>query len=285
MYQALQLFSAQHPEYEHIWQLEMDLRLTGHTYKTLRSISRWAKNQRRRNLWERNGRFYISELYNNSYPYFTTAVDFELSDANTPTIWGPAKTTDFEPKGPVAPPIDGGMADEWGVGEEADLITLMPMWDPKGSDWIYENYTRGFADGNDTPRRVAIVSMTRTSRRLLHLIHNEQRNHGRWVVSESTAETFTLLHGLKGVYAPHPIAFDAEGATPKAVDEVVHKGPVSNKAGGYKPAFAYSKTGIMRGLWDHATWFYKEDIAGDVWNEYVGGKCVRPLLLHPVKNV
>lgn len=75
----------------------MDLRFTGHVHDTLQSATSFARTQRRRNLWERNGRFYVPHLYNNSYDAFSNAVDAEIGDTG---VWGPMSTTDFAPEGP-----------------------------------------------------------------------------------------------------------------------------------------------------------------------------------------
>lgn len=78
---------------------------------------------------------------------------------------------------------------------------------------------------------MAIVSMTRTSRRLLRLISREQRKSGAWVISVSTPETWTLPHGLKAVYVPHLVAFNLETHVEvteeqgKELDRMSHKGP------------------------------------------------------------
>lgn len=97
MYQAIQIFSRKLQQYDYIWQLEMDLRFTGHVHDTLQSATAFARGQRRRNLWERNGRFYIPHLYNNSYQDFSAAVD---ADFGYTGIWGPVHTPNFEAKGP-----------------------------------------------------------------------------------------------------------------------------------------------------------------------------------------
>lgn len=94
MYQALQIFSRKFQQFDHIWQLEMDLRFTSHVYDTLESAATFARAQSRRNLWERNGRFYIPRLHN-TYKNFTAAVDAEIGDWG---VWGPMFTRDFVPE-------------------------------------------------------------------------------------------------------------------------------------------------------------------------------------------
>ncbi|KAI2604596.1 hypothetical protein GGR54DRAFT_652995 [Hypoxylon sp. NC1633] len=276
MYQALQIFSHKFPQYDHVWQLEMDLRFTDHVHDSLESAITFAKAQRRRNLWERNGRFYIPQLHNNSYENFADAVDAEIGDKG---VWGPMSTSDFVPRGPQAP---ARAKLDWGIGEDADLISFMPMFDPVGSNWIYEDYVYGFADGTATPRRVAIVSITRSSRRLLQLVSEAQRETGRWVVSEATLETFALLHGLKAVTVPHPISFANEMKV-EELDADIHKGPPHTKAGG-ESSMLYTKNGFLLGPWWQASYWFTGDGAQGVWEAYVDGQGLPPMLLHPVKE-
>jgi hypothetical protein len=226
MYQALQIFSHSFPEFDFVWQLEMDARLTGNVAQMLTSAGNWAKLQPRKNFWERNGRWFIPALWKD-YASFSAHIDEEFGDSG---IWGPHPYAKFylDPQGPVPPIKRDGV---WGIGEEAELITLAPLIDPINTKWTYETTVHGFDPPLYLPRRMAIVSMTRTSRRLLRLISHEQQKSGAWVVSESTPETWSLLHGLKAVYVPHLVAFNMEthAATPeeqgKELDHMIHKGP------------------------------------------------------------
>ncbi|RYO76129.1 hypothetical protein DL766_002747 [Monosporascus sp. MC13-8B] len=277
MYQALQIFSHKFPHFTHIWQLEMDLRLTSHVHTTLESTVAFARAQPRRNLWERNGRFYIPELYNGSYEAFAAAVDADIGDTG---VWGPVPTKDFEPYGPQPP---SRSKTDWGINEDADLVSLMPMIDPVGTDWIYEDKVYGFADGAATPRRAAFVSMTRASGHLLRLVSKAQRERGQWVVSEATLETFALLHGLKAVTVPHPIAFE-DSVTAGAADADINHGPPHSKAGGRAPSMSYTTKGFIPGPWFHASYWFAADEAPNYWQQYLEGKCMPPMLLHPVKD-
>ncbi|KAI3318446.1 hypothetical protein HD806DRAFT_540296 [Xylariaceae sp. AK1471] len=277
MYQALQIFSHRFPQYEYIWQLEMDLRFTSHAHDTLQSASAFARAQSRHNLWERNGRFYIPTLHNDSYETFISTVDVEIGDTG---VWGPVSTLDFEPQGPQPPPR---AKQYWGIGEEADLISFMPMIDPVGTDWVYENGIHGFAEKEAAPRRVAIVSCTRSSRRLLHLVSEAQRQRGQWLVSEATLETFALLHGLKAVTVPHPIAFHND-MTMEELDANINKGPPSNKAGGELPSLLYTNKGWIDGPWPEASYWFTGNGAQHMWDAYIRGDQLPPMLLHPVKE-
>ncbi|TGJ82209.1 hypothetical protein E0Z10_g6553 [Xylaria hypoxylon] len=277
MYQALQVFSHQFPEYEYIWQLEMDLRMTSHVHDTLQSATTFAQTQSRRNLWERNGRFFIPALHNNSYVNMTRVVDTEIGETG---VWGPVSTREFTPEGPQ-PPSRSKV--DWGIGEEADLINFMPTIDPIGTDWVYESGIHGFAENQATPRRLSIISITRSSRRLLQLISEAQRKRGQWLVSEATLETFALLHGLKAVTVPHPIELHEEIRT-EDLNANIHKGPASNKAGGKLPSLLYTNQGWIPGPWLGASYWFTGYGAQNTWDAYVGGKQLPPMLLHPVKE-
>lgn len=172
---------------------------------------------------------------------------------------------------------------DWGAGDEADLISFMPMIDPIGTNWIYEDGVHGFGDGLGTPRRVAIVSITRSSRRLLQLVDEAQRERGQWLVSEATLETFALLHGLKAVTVPHPISLGKD-ITAEELDAEINKGPPHSKAGGKNPSMLYTKEGWLPGPWWEASYWFTGNGAENVWRAYTDGEHVPPMLLHPVKE-
>lgn len=285
MYQALQIFSHSFPEFDFVWQLEMDVRFTGNVAKMLTSAGNWAKRQPRKNLWERNGRWFIPALWKD-YASFSAHVDKEFEDTG---IWGPHPYAKFfvDPQGPN-PPIKRD--DIWGIGEKAELITLSPLIDPINTKWTYESTVHGFEPPLYLPRRMAIVSMTRTSRRLLRLISQEQQKSGAWVVSESTPETWSLLHGLKAVYVPHLVAFNLETHAGtleeqgKELDNMIHKGPAWNPAGGEHAGLLWSDIGLPEHKWLSASYFYWAGDAPRMWWEYTNGSCTYPLVLHPVKS-
>jgi hypothetical protein len=283
MYQALQIFSHTYPEFDHVWQLEMDARFTGNIANMLINAGLWADEQPRKNLWERNARWYIPGLWAD-YADFSAHVDEEIGNEG---IWGPHPSASLyiDPQGPKAP--DRKQL-TWGVGEPADLINFAPLIDPIGTNWTYEHHVHGFKPASDLPRRMAIVSMTRTSRRLLRLISAEQRASGAWVVSESTPETWSLLHGLKAVYVPHLFAFNLEEEvlSPQQLDEMVHHGPAHSRAGGELTGFLWcgNEIGLPEDRWRRSSYFYWEGDAPRTWWLYTNGTCTYPLLLHPVKD-
>lgn len=224
----LQWFAKHHPEFEYIWNWETDARYIGNHYHFLEQIARYARDQPRKHLWERNSRFYISDLWNDDYMAFRRDTDQQILQAKTPPVWGPQPYASFQiPLGPTPPHADHEDNFVWGVGEEADLITLQPIWDPSRTGWSYRNHIWNFIpqtrphftaenpthDGFDhagferIPRRTFINTLSRLSRRLLHVMHQENLE-GRCMQAEMWPATVALHHGLKAVYAPHPIWTD-----------------------------------------------------------------------------
>ncbi|KAF1991239.1 hypothetical protein K402DRAFT_400700 [Aulographum hederae CBS 113979] len=232
-FMPLQWFSLTHPEFDFVWNWEMDARYTSNHYHFLSKIADFALQQPRKYQWERISRYYIpsapghggldySEFVRNTHSLIAQGV----SDGKIPTpIWGPAPYSPTQiPLGPEPPHPQESDNFEWGVGEEADLITLLPVWDPRDTQWDYRKKIWNFIPGVkpkftskqptdrgfDHPefpnidRRVIINTMVRFSRDLLRAMHEENRV-GRTMQAEMWPATVALHHGFKIVYAPHPI--------------------------------------------------------------------------------
>ncbi|GIZ37904.1 hypothetical protein CKM354_000133400 [Cercospora kikuchii] len=291
MYQALQIFSYSFPEFDYVWQLEMDARFTGHVGHMLEDAATWAQEQPRKNLWERNARFFIPGLWENDYTAFSASLDREFADADS-TIWGPAPNAEtyIASRGPLPPPRSDST---WGLDEPADLITFAPMINPVGTKWDFENEVHNFSPTKKSnlllPRRMAMISMTRTSRRLLQSISLHQRQTGAWLVSEATPETYSFLHGFKAVYVPHLISFNlGTGAlSPKELDKLLHKGPKEGLAGGKRASFLWCgrtwKMKMQQWLASSYIWWGGQGLS--FWYDYVVlEKCFPQMVLHPVKR-
>ncbi|KAF2279997.1 uncharacterized protein EI97DRAFT_366344, partial [Westerdykella ornata] len=236
-FMCLQWFSLTHPEFDYIWNWETDARYIGHHYHFLEKVSEFAERQPRKLIWERNKRFYIPSIHG-TYKEFVerTHADVLNASANSlipPPVWGPrpwkAAIPPQRPSGPTPPTSFEEDNFEWGVGEPADLITLLPIWDPRNTSWSFKdkiwNYIPGVrplfteqdwaADWFTHPdfahldRRVFINTVVRFSRRMLQAMHDENRA-GRSMQAEMWPATVALQHGLKAVYAPHPIFNDRE---------------------------------------------------------------------------
>lgn len=213
-FMPVQWFSKTHPEFDYIWNWEMDARYIGQHYHFLEQIRSFSRKQPRKYLWERNSRYYFPQAHG-SYENFTRATN-EIAE-NSPhihAVWGPQPWTPEQiPLGPEPPRSEAKDDFEWGVGEEADFVTLLPMWDPRETWWAYHDKLWGYSNEHATsqdrqfprvPRRVFINTLVRFSAQLLHAMHLENLA-GRSMASEMWPGSVALQHGFKAVYAPHPI--------------------------------------------------------------------------------
>ncbi|KAK4174711.1 hypothetical protein QBC36DRAFT_242747 [Triangularia setosa] len=343
---AMQHFAYNHPEYEYFWQWEMDIRYTGHYYDLLTKLESWSKSQPRKGLWERNGRFYMPYVHGSwedfkqmarvqtehgtvtadnmwdrlpgsikppSSPPVAKAPQIETS------VWGPLRPEDpkdwFEHEHDPVPPTSYERDKyTWGVGEEPDLITLSPIFDPEGTSWKLASDITGYNSKNGLPpRRAQIITASRMSRRLLLLMHRETAFKKHHAFPEMWPATVALHHGLKAVYAPHPVFVDR--AWPADYMARVLNGGRNGASGGGRTSVYGDKEHNMRGL----TWFYNAGFSGNLYRRWMGLKvnndggeqfelevdmtgtkddktpggmrggegrmCLPPMLLHPVKEV
>ncbi|KAI4179196.1 MAG: hypothetical protein L6R41_007985, partial [Letrouitia leprolyta] len=239
-FMPIQYFSHLHPEYDFVWNWEMDVRYTGQWYHFFDRIRKWTKDQPRKGLWERNGRFYIPSVHgswedfkqmvrvqtemgtdspNNIWSGLKAATGTNIPGspasqpkADTP-VWGPepppdALTDQINPQPPTTHEKDRY---EWGVGEEADLITFNPLFDPDGTTWFFTEDITGYNTTTSLPpRRAAITTTSRLSKRLLTIMHRETVLKRHTMFSEMWPASISLHHGLKAVYAPHPMYIDRD---------------------------------------------------------------------------
>ncbi|KAL8824176.1 MAG: hypothetical protein Q9170_008234, partial [Blastenia crenularia] len=239
-FMPVQYFSHLHPEYDFVWNWEMDVRYTGQWYHFFDRIRKWTKAQPRKGLWERNGRFYIPSVHG-SWEDFKqmVRVQTEMGTDSPNNVWSGLKapkgatmpgSTAAQPKAdkPVwgsEPPVDILTSQndpepptthekdryEWGVGEEADLITFNPLFDPDGTTWFFTEDITGYNTTTSLPpRRAAITTTSRLSKRLLTLMHRETVLKRHTMFSEMWPASISLHHGLKAVYAPHPMYIDRD---------------------------------------------------------------------------
>ncbi len=322
-YMALQYFSHQHPEYDYVWNWEMDVRYTGQWYHLFDRVSRWTRDQPRKGLWERNGRFYVPSVHG-SWEDFKqmVRVQTELGNDSPNNIWSGLKggTTEvpgfsqgrldrsvWGPEGPTdmlaaqddpAPPTTFEKDRyTWGVGEEADFITFSPLFDPDGTTWFYVEDVTGYNTTEGLPpRRATIGTSSRLSRRLLQTMHRETVLKHHHMFTESWPASIALHHGLKAVYAPHPVYIDRRWPTTYLAG--VMNGGRNGASGGARTSVYGGREHNFKGT----TWFYDAGFSPNLWRRWLGYKvdndggeqeelagegrmCLPGMLLHPVKGV
>ena len=322
-FMPVQYFSHLHPEYEFLWNWEMDVRYTGHWYHLLDRVGQWTRAQPRKGLWERNGRFYIPSVHG-SWEDFKqmVRVQTEMGTDSPNNVWSGLKhhkpgmppsaqgKTDKPVWGPFGPsdmltaqndptPLTSVEKDKysWGVGEEADLITFAPLFDPDGTTWFFTNDVTGYntTDGLP-PRRAAITTTSRLSRRLLQTMHREMVLERHAMFSEAWPASIALHHGLKAVYAPHPVYIDRDW--PPTYLNAVMNGGRNGATGGSRTSVFGSREHNFKGT----TWFYDAGFSPNLWRRWLGYKvdndggeqeelagegrmCLPGIFLHPVKQV
>ena len=217
MTQPMQLLSLLRPDIEHFWQTELDVRYTGHHYHHLETISAWADAQPRKYAWERASRYYIPTAHG-SWANFSAMIE---DSTIGPGVWGPEKTKGIKPVGPE-PPTGSLEGDQWGVGEEADLINLAPVFDTEGSTFLFKNNVENYPGGKTcTPRRATASTMLiRFSKRLLRAMHHGQVTLGTHMAPEMYPESTALHHGLKLVQFPLPTYLDYANSSPEQMDRI-----------------------------------------------------------------
>ncbi|PLN80335.1 hypothetical protein BDW42DRAFT_194595 [Aspergillus taichungensis] len=292
---SVQYFTLQHPEYEYVWNWEIDARFTGHHYELAERLAQFGRKQPRRGVWERNARFYIPALHGDYDTSFRDYVQHHEQEG----VWGPLPLDDrnpprVEPTGP-APPHRAPEQDnyEWGVGEDADLITFLPIFHPIGTEWVIRNEVYGYL-GADTPRRACLITHSRLSRRLLLTMDGENLA-GRTMGSELFPSSVALLHGLKAVSAPHPV-YNNKDLPVTSLDKWFNAG-VNGRAGSTENSpFGWGRETRFR----EVSWYYRANLAGRLYWPFLGwekvGKggelyekqhgrvCLPSILFHPVKD-
>lgn len=335
---AMQYFAYNHPEYDYFWQWEMDIRYTGHYLDLFTKMEHWAQQQPRKGLWERNSRFYLPAEHGTWEDFRQMArVQTEMGTPGadniwdgikkTPqelsrsekSIWGPVRPIDendwFEPeKDPVPPRTYEHDKYQWGVGEQADLITLNPMFDPEGTTWLLADDITGYNESEGIgkpPRRAQIITASRMSRRLLLTMHRETAFKKHHAFPEMWPATVALQHGYKAVFVPHPLYVDREWPTEYMAR--VYNGGKNGASGGSRTSVFGQREHNLQGL----TWFYNSGFAPNLYRRWLGLKvnndggeefelvrdmsknestvglmrggegrmCLPPMLLHPIKGV
>ncbi|KAJ9621989.1 hypothetical protein H2203_006870 [Taxawa tesnikishii (nom. ined.)] len=291
----VQWFAQQHPEYDFYWNWEMDMRYSGHYYEFHSKLGEWAKKQPRKGIWERNERFYIPKFHG-TWQNFTETVERENRGAGHAPIWGPVNqfpsSGTMEPPPNTSPPRAYHEDDyEWGVGEDADLIVFNPIFDPSKTNWVFRLDVTGWNLSHPPPpRRAAIITVARLSRRLLNVMHEETYRMRHTMFPEMWPPSACLHHGLKAVYAPHPVYFDRDWEL-EDMDRVFNH-PKEE----WESPFGWGEHNLLG-----SSFYYNAGFSGALWRRWLGqrengegGKtfedkgtgrmCLRGTLHHPIKH-
>ncbi|KAI8633811.1 hypothetical protein F5Y19DRAFT_462080 [Xylariaceae sp. FL1651] len=265
----LQHFAMMHPEYAHFWNWEMDMRWTGSYYELFDRLGKWGAKQSRVGAWERSAKYYIPGLHG-TWENFTELVRFETMALRKKPILGPVAFSgkvgleqgdNFLP----ANCASGSDLSRCGVGEDADLITLNPLFDAEESGWVFAADVTGYETSlPKPPRRCSIVTASRLSRRLLSVMHEETWRLHHSMFSEMFPPTMAFHHGLKAVYAPHPVFLDRNW--PQEEIDKAFNGGRDHSSSGHGSPFDLNNEHNHKGT----SWYYNSEFAGLLWRRWLG---------------
>lgn len=265
----LQHFAMMHPEYAHFWNWEMDMRWTGSYYELFDRLGKWGAGESRQGMWERASKYYIPGLHG-SWENFTDLVAHETRAAGKRPVMGPVVFTGKTAleKGENFMPEScshGKDMSQCGVGEDADLITLNPLFDAESSGWVFAGDITGYDTKYDKPpRRSAIVTASRLSRRLLTVMHEETWRLHHSMFSEMFPPTMAFHHSLKAVYAPHPVFLDRRW--PQEEIDKAFNGGQDRTTNGHGSPFDITNEHNHKGT----SWYYNSEFAGLLWRRWLG---------------
>lgn len=323
-FMPVQFFANEHPEYDFIWNWEIDVRYTGHLRQLLDQASEWSRKQPRKGLWERSARFYVPTDHG-SWDDFVQMVRVQSEhgsgsaqtdpfsklgiDAKSPLqqvsaqkpVWGPLAPESEQldtSSDPQPPSLYHSDKYEWGTDEDADLITLNPIFNPQGTNWHAAGDVTGYNLTDALPsRRASIGTTVRLSRRLLASMHRETANFRHHMASEMWPASVALHHGFKAAYIPHPVYIDRKW--PVDYLAAVFNAGRNGAAGGSRlSVFGEDRDAVFQGT----TWYEDAGFAAKLWKRWLGYRvdgeggeewelakegrmCLPPMLLHPVKQV
>lgn len=303
VYQPLQLFAHFFPEFDHYWQLEMDIRITGDSRLLLDSLSEFARKEPRKQSVERSSYYYMPQIHGH-YDEFTASINQSLDGGG---IWGPIGIPDIAYPVGLPPPVADPRQDdfEWGVGEDADLILTNALADVRAAKfWPFQHWIHGFKQGEETPRFYSPVAMGRYSWQLLNAMHYSQATQGLALPSEASPASFALYHGLKVSFPPLPWFHRPQADREVSVQELdkLYNGgtPAENAQSNNGLSFGqalYNPDGVYE-LFNGKTWWWVPGYPGNIFKHWIDqdttdmpdmlreseGQVWAPLMaLHPVK--
>ena len=266
----------------------MDARYTGHFYDLLRQATEFAKQQPRKNLWERNAYFYIPAVHG-TWDDFTDMVDQSMIGQHS--ILGPQPVKGIKVEdGPFlsSPEKSNDYLWQWGLGEEADFITWLPTFDPRSTQWPFRNLVYNFPQGKRIPRQASVVAMSRVSARLFKLMHTDQVESGLGLASEMSPISWALFYGLKAVQIPQPI-YHANFWSPEELAIRANPGSPARINGGRHSFWDWGK---QDDIILNMTFMFASEFPEKLYRAWMGydegqeplSPCLPPIFLHPVKN-
>ena len=322
IHMALQWFGVHHPEYDFFWNWEMDIRYVGHWYELFDRVGKRAENQPRRGMWERAGRFYIPSAHG-EWDAFVEDTEVRAVHEGEPLIHGPQTFAGWEEsdrrdrlgenyldKFDLPPPIPPSEAEPTSSDsydslpsnerhlDPADLITFLPQFQPERTFWIFRADVSGYStDIPIPPRRASIVTASRMSLRLLRIMHAETARGRHSMGGEMFPSSMALHHGLKSVFAPHPMYFNRRWNSSEYIEHVFNSDEATGASGGNSESvFSEIPQHNFRG----GSYYYDSGFAGRLWRRWLGFRerdgggereelegsgrmCLRSVLLHPIK--
>lgn len=255
---ALQKFWIDHQEYDYVYNWEMDVRYIGNYLDFFEGIEEYARQE---------------PLNPGMHKYETW---YMPGVPESERIWRAPSSSSTK------------------VGEEADMITLGPIFDPRGSGWYWTHDVQNYPLGRDTDRRASIGTNMRLSRGLLeamNVVNAEAKKslhceawpttlvlHSQMPLSHNhsfypeAGFSYTLSIPFKGVFAPHPIYFRHEW-------DIHELNRLLNRQDFYEKK--------NENLHKDSSFYYHAQHAKEL---YMGWKknadvCRAPSLLHPIKRV
>ncbi|KAK6394279.1 hypothetical protein LTR81_026320 [Elasticomyces elasticus] len=295
-WQPVQLFAMEHAGFEYIWNWEMDMRYIGHHLHFLSAITSFAAQEPRKYLWERSSMYYIPRLHG-TWTEFSTWTASLIPP--TLSVWGPVPSLDLMSRFAELP-SSAAVEDDFkiGVGSEADLITSLPFFNPENTLWSYREKIWNYVQGARSPRRTYINTFSRMSRKLLAVMHEENKV-GRSMVSEMWPASVALQYGFKAVYAPHPIWSSREWPV-EVADAVFNPGSVVSPGNSSDAVYSPDREHNFGSM----SWYFWSMFPGTLYRRFLGWDvkdefghvqelektphnriCLPGMLLHPVKGV
>ena len=259
MHFPLQWFAQKH-QYDYYWNWEADAVWIGHWFDLVDSSTRWAREQPRSGLSERNERFYIPS-YHGTWDDFSKSAEKHY-DAGDHTQNAP------------------------GVGEEADFLVFNPIFNPEDTDYVWRNDLSGYPLDLQSPqRRSSIITTARLSRRLLNEMHRTCLVDRHTMASEMMPASISQHMGFKSVFAPLPVFFDRDCPGPLAV-KMFDNGIQGSSGGHSNSPFSLGREGPLQ----DGSYYYNAQFGGALWKHWIDRSeqtersCLPQMLIHPAKR-